>query len=83
MFFTFTVTFTFCPGFNPVTVAVAEFLEVDVLDFGIIVAFAGTFAAAYFAAVATLAATVAAATAFVASAVFTTDSALTATASVA
>ena len=61
---------TFWPGFNPVTVAVAEFLEVVVLGFAVIVALEGTFAAAALAAVATCAATVAAATAFVAAAVF-------------
>jgi hypothetical protein len=38
---------TFWPGFNPVTVAVALFLFVDVLAFGIIFAVAGTFAAAW------------------------------------
>jgi hypothetical protein len=50
--FTFTVTLTFWPGFNPVTVAFAEFLVVDVAGF-LITAFDGTFAAAAFAAVAT------------------------------
>jgi hypothetical protein len=74
---------TFWPGFNPVTVAVALFLFVDVLGLVAITAFDGTRAAAAFAAVATLVATVAAATAFVASSVFVTDSALTATASAA
>jgi hypothetical protein len=81
--FTFTVTLTFWPGFNPVTVAFALFLFVDVLGLVEITAFDGTFAAAAFAAVATFAATDAAATAFVAAAVFVTDSAFTATASVA
>jgi hypothetical protein len=74
---------TFWPGFNPVTVAVALFLFVDVLGLAAITAFDGTRAAAAFAADATLVATVAAATAFVATSVFVTDSALTATASAA
>jgi hypothetical protein len=80
--FTFTVTLTFWPGFNPVTVAFALFLFVDVLGLVEITAFDGTFAAAAFAAVATFAATDAEATAFIAAAVFVTDSAFTATASV-
>jgi hypothetical protein len=50
---------TFWPGFNPVTVAFAEFLFVEVLGFAVTTAFDGTFAAAAFAAVATFAATVA------------------------
>jgi hypothetical protein len=73
--FTFTVTLTFWPGFNPVTVAFAEFLVVDVAGF-LITAFEGTFAAAAFAAVATLAATDAFATALVAAAVFVAASVL-------
>jgi hypothetical protein len=85
--FTLIVTLTFWPGFNPLTVAVAEFLEVDVfgfaLDVGVGAAFAGTFAAASLAAVAIFAATVEAAAAFVASVFFVTDSALTATTSAA
>jgi hypothetical protein len=72
---------TFWPGFNPVTVAFAEFLFVEVLGFGAIIALDGTFAAAAFAAVATLAATVAFAAALVAAAVFVATSALTSTAS--
>jgi hypothetical protein len=68
---------TFWPGFNPVTVAFAEFLFVEVLGLGTITALDGTFAAAAFAAAATFAATVAAAAALVAAAVFVTDSALT------
>jgi hypothetical protein len=71
---------TFWPGFNPVTVAFALFLFVDVLGFVAITALAGTFAAAAFAASATFTATVAAVTAFVAAAVFAADSAFTATA---
>ena len=63
--------------------ALAEFLEVEVFAFGIMVALAGTLAAAALAAVATFAATDAAATAFVASAVLTIDSDLTSIASVA
>jgi hypothetical protein len=74
---------TFWPGFNPVTVAVALFLFVEVLGLVAITAFEGTRAAAAFAAVATFAATAAAATALVAAAVFVTDSALMATASAA
>jgi hypothetical protein len=40
---------TFWPGFNPVTVAFAEFLFFELLGFGTITAFDGTFAAAAFA----------------------------------
>jgi hypothetical protein len=61
---------TFCPGFKPEIVAVAEFLFVEVRGLAAITAFAGTFAAAAFAASATFAATAAAATAFVASVAF-------------
>ena len=57
------MTFTLCPGFSPVIVAVAEFFDVDVEGFVVITAFDGTLAAAAFAAVATFAATDAAATA--------------------
>ena len=67
---------TFWPGFNPVTVAVAEFFFVDVDGLVAITALDGTFAAAAFAAVATFVATVAAATALVAAAVFVAASAL-------
>jgi hypothetical protein len=74
---------TFWPGFNPVTVAVALFLFVDVLGLVAITAFEGTRAAASFAAVATFAATVAAAAALAAAVVLVTDSDLTATASAA
>jgi hypothetical protein len=70
---------TFWPGFNPVTVAVAEFFFV-VEGFLDITAFDGTFAAAALAAAATFAATTAAAAAFVAAAVLAADSLLTATA---
>jgi hypothetical protein len=59
---------TFWPGFNPVTVAVALFLFVDVLGLVAMTAFEGTLAAAAFAASATFVATVAAATALVATA---------------
>jgi hypothetical protein len=80
---TFTVTLTFWPGFNPVTVAVAEFLFVDVEGLVAITAFDGTFAAVAFAAAATFVATAAAATALVATAVLMVDSSLIATASAA
>jgi hypothetical protein len=74
---------TFWPGFNPVTVAVALFLFVDVLGFGIIFAVAGTFAAASFAAAATFTATSAAVAAFVAAAFLVIDSIFNAKASAA
>jgi hypothetical protein len=74
---------TFWPGFNPVTVAVALFLFVDVLGLVAMTAFDGTRAAAALAAVATFAATVASAAALVAAAVLVTDSVLMATASAA
>jgi hypothetical protein len=70
---------TFWPGFNPVTVAVALFLFVDLLGFVVITALAGTLAAATFAAVATLAARFASATALVAAAFLFSDSIFDAT----
>ena len=68
-----TVTLTFCPGFKPVTVAVAEFLRLGGLGFAA-GAVARTFAAAAFAAAATLTATSAVAMAFVAAAFLVSDS---------
>jgi hypothetical protein len=75
------VTFTFWPGFSPVTVAFAVFLPEVVVGFFVITALDGTFAAAALAAVATFVATVAVAAALVAAAVFVATSVLISTAS--